>query len=98
MHPAKVTGTVVATNKTESLVGLKLLLLQPTDWEGNPKDDYIVAADAVGAGVGEFVFYVEAREAAVAFDVVPPIDAGVIGIIDGVNIDYLLYKGGKGRS
>jgi microcompartment protein CcmK/EutM len=92
MHPAKIMGRVVATKKEPSLDGIKLLLLQPTDWDGNPLDDYLIAADAVGAGDSEFVFYVESREAAVAFEPVPPIDASVCGIIDGVFLDRDLYN------
>jgi ethanolamine utilization protein EutN len=91
MHPARIMGRVVATKKEPSLEGVKLLLLRPTDWDGNPQDDYLVAADAVGAGDSEFVFYVESREAAVVFNAVPPIDASVCGIIDGVFLDRNLY-------
>ncbi len=85
MLPAKVIGRVVATKKVESLTGIKLILLQPTDWEGNPEGDYLVAADSVSAGYDEFVFYVEARDAAVAFPIAPPVDATIAGIIDGVH-------------
>ena len=91
MHPAKVIGHVVASQKDESLLGVRLLLIQPTDWEGNPIDDYVVAADSVGAGFDEMVFFVESREAAVAFPAIPPIDAGVVAIIDGVNLDPDYY-------
>ncbi|MFP4498810.1 MAG: EutN/CcmL family microcompartment protein, partial [Vulcanimicrobiota bacterium] len=45
MHPARVTGRVVATSKYKHLEGVKLLMLQPTDWEGTPDGDYLVAAD-----------------------------------------------------
>jgi ethanolamine utilization protein EutN len=94
MHPARIIGTVVATRKYESLEGLKLLILQPTDWEGNPRDDYIIAVDAVGAGDDEFIFYVESMEAALAFETRPVVDASVVGIIDGIQLDYDLYNGG----
>ena len=66
--------------------GKKLLLLQPTDWRKQPQGDPLVAVDAVGAGAGEFVFYVSAREAAMAFEDLPPVDAAVLGIIDGVQL------------
>lgn len=92
MHPAKVIGRVVATEKYPDLKGVKLILIRPTDWEGNPTGDYIVAADAASAGCEEFVFYVESREAAVAFDQVPPIDASIVGIIDGLTLDDRYYK------
>ncbi len=91
MHPGIVMGKVVATKKYPPLKGVKLLLVRPTDWEKNPVGDYIVAADAVGAGEGEFIFYVESREAAVAFEGVPPIDASIVGIIDGVYLDRNFY-------
>ncbi len=86
MLPGKVIGRVVATKKVESLKGIKLLVIQPTDWHGNPQGDYIVAADAVSAGYKEFVFYVQSRDAAIAFPVVPPVDATVVGIIDGTQV------------
>lgn len=91
MHPAKILGRVVATQKHKSLEGVKLILIQPTDWEGSPMDDYHVAADAVSAGSEEFVFFVESREAAVAFEQIPPIDASIVGIIDGVQLDKEFY-------
>ena len=61
-----------------------MLLIQPLSWDGlKPVGDPLVAVDAVGAGAGEKVFYVAAREAAVAFDDLPAIDAAVMGIIEG---------------
>lgn len=91
MYPGIIIGRVVATEKTSSLSGKKLLLLQPTDWKRNPSGEPLVAVDTVGSGAGEFVFFVKAREAAVAcggtgLHDTPPIDAAVLGIIDGVDI------------
>jgi microcompartment protein CcmK/EutM len=45
--------------------------------------DPIVAADAVGAGASEKVFWVASREAAVAFKDLPPVDAAIVGIVEG---------------
>jgi len=45
--------------------------------------DPVVAADACGSGASEFVYWVASREAAVAFEDLPPIDAAVIGIVEG---------------
>jgi len=95
MYPAKVIGRVVATRKYKTVEGIKLLLIQPTDWKGNFKGDPIVAADSVGAGAGEFVFYVKAREACFQWlkgdkqvlEEMPPFDATIMGIIDGVEIE-----------
>ena len=48
----------------EKLVGLKLLLVQPIDAAGKASQvGSLVAADAVGAGVGEEIFFVRGREA-----------------------------------
>ncbi len=87
MSTGKIIGRVVASRKCSTVEGARLLLLQPTDWHGKPSGDPLVAVDAVGTGAeGEFVFYVGAREAAVAIDTLPPIDAAIVGIIDGVTM------------
>ena len=95
MLAGKVIGRVVATAKWKTIEGIKLLLIQPTDWKGKPAGDPFVAADSVGAGSGEFVFYVKSREACFAWlkgdkqvlGEMPPFDATVMGIIDGVVLD-----------
>jgi ethanolamine utilization protein EutN len=80
---ARVTGEVVSTMKDASLVGLKLLVLQPLSASGEPSGRTLVALDSVGAGVGENVFFVRGREAAFPFyPGEPPADAAVIGIVD----------------
>jgi ethanolamine utilization protein EutN len=80
---ARVIGDVVATRKDEGLSGLKLLLLQPVDPERQPVGRTLVAADAAGAGTGEYVFFVRGREAAFPFyPVEAPVDAAVVGIVD----------------
>ena len=96
MYAGKVIGRVVCSTKYETLEGKKLLLVQPMTWDQKLKGDPIVAVDAVGAGGTEFVFYVCAREAAVAFDDVPPIDATSLGFIDGVNLqDWTMRPAGR---
>ncbi len=96
MYAGKVIGRVVCSSKYETLEGKKLLLVQPMTWDQQPKGGPIVAVDAVGAGGTEFVFYVCAREAAMAFDDVPPIDATILGIIDGVNLqDWTMRPAGR---
>lgn len=57
MQIARVCGTVVSTQKLEKMRGLKLLVLQLVDAEGELLPDYEVAADLVGAGVGEWVLF-----------------------------------------
>ena len=76
-------GDVVVTCKDETLMGLKLLVVQPLTPERQPAGRTLVAADAVGAGVGEIVFFVRGKEASFPFyPVEPPVDAGIVGIVD----------------
>jgi len=83
MQLARVTGSVVSTLKDKNLDSLKLLLVQPIDPERKDVGRPVVALDAVGAGVGEFVFFVRGREAAFPFyPGEPPTDACVVGIVD----------------
>jgi microcompartment protein CcmK/EutM len=83
MQLARVIGDVVVTRKEASLVGLKLLVLQPLTPEREPTGRTLVAVDAVGAGIGEEVFFVRGKEAAFPFyPAEPPVDAGIVGIID----------------
>jgi ethanolamine utilization protein EutN len=83
MHLARVIGDVIATRKDENLVGLKLLIVQPLTPERQPTGRAIVAADAIGAGVGEEVFFVRGKEASFPFfPVEAPVDAGIVGIVD----------------
>ena len=63
MHLARVIGDVVATRKDDNLTGHKLLLLQPITPDRTPVGRPLVAVDAVGAGVGEDVFFVRGKEA-----------------------------------
>jgi microcompartment protein CcmK/EutM len=83
MHLARVIGDVVMTRKDENLVGITLLILQPLTPERQPAGRPIVAVDSVGAGVGEEVFFVRGKEASFPFHPAqPPVDAGIVGIVD----------------
>lgn len=83
MQLATVIGDVVVTRKDDNLHGRTLLILQPINADGQPAGRTLVAVDAVGAGVGETVFFVRGKEASFPFlpDEVPA-DAGVVGIVD----------------
>lgn len=85
MDLARVVGRVVCTVKDDSLRGVKLLLVQPVDADGEAHGDTLVALDAIGAGAGETVFFVTGREASFAFlpDHVPA-DASIVAIVDSV--------------
>jgi len=83
MQLARVIGDVVSTIKDAGLNSHKLLILQPVTPDREPTGRTLVAVDAVGAGVGEHVFFVRGREAAFPFlPDEPPTDACVVGIVD----------------
>ena len=83
MQLARVIGSVVSTVKDANLGGHKLLMLQPIAPNRTAVGRTVVALDAVGAGVGEHVFFVRGREATFPFlPGEPPADACVVGIVD----------------
>jgi len=94
MQIAKVRGTVVSTHKEPSLTGVKFLLVQLIDEQGNLLPQYEVAADSVGAGVDEWVLVSRGSAARQnPGSETRPLDAMVVGIIDTVNLDnQLLYS------
>ena len=82
---AQVLGTVVSTRKDAALLSLKLLLAREVDQALAPTGNYVVAADAVGAGEGEIVLIAQgssARMTEVSRD--KPVDAVICGIVDAV--------------
>jgi len=86
MYLGIVTGTVVAERKASGLEGKKLLLVQPVDEHRQPNGDVQAAVDTVQAGVGDLVYLVGSREAALALDPsFVPVDAAIVGIVDGVD-------------
>lgn len=87
MFLAKVVGNVVATKKNETLTGYKLMVIEPVDASLSVSGSQQVAADYVGAGVGEYVLIgggssvrVEPSKSLVT------IDLAIIGIVDTVVI------------
>ncbi len=93
---AQVVGTLVATQKEQSLEGLKFLLLRNVDMDGKTSGGFVVAADAVQAGVGEMVLYASGSSArqTVMTDK-RPCDAVVMAIVDNWEVDgEIRYKKG----
>jgi microcompartment protein CcmK/EutM len=83
MQLARVIGDVVVTRKNESLAGITLLVVQPLTPERTAVGRPLVAADTMGAGVGEEVFFVRGKEASFPFlPLEVPTDAGIVGIVD----------------
>ncbi|MBI1349347.1 ethanolamine utilization protein EutN [bacterium] len=93
MFLAKVTGSVVATQKVEAMVGQKLLMVEPL--RVNEKDQTglvgtgrtFIAVDTVGCGEGEVVMIVQGSSARFTPQTKPlPIDCAIIGIVDSVHL------------
>ena len=62
---------------------MTLLIVQPLTPQREPVGKPLVVADAMGAGVGEEVFFVRGKEASFPFHPAePPVDAGIVGITD----------------
>lgn len=82
----KVIGNVWATRKDQKLTGVKLLIVRSVDLDYREKEAFLVAADAVGAGVGEIVLYCtgsSARQTEITQD--RPVDAVIMAIVDKVD-------------
>ncbi len=94
MQIGRVIGNIWATRKEQKLAGLKLLIIQPINIIDESGDKSpIVAADIIGAGIGETVIFVggsSARGAAGSLDI--PVDATVVGIVDDQEIDHTLIE------
>jgi microcompartment protein CcmK/EutM len=86
---AKVVGTVVSSHKVPKIEGISFLLLEkidPVSMKG--KNDFVVAMDSVGAGIGEVVFYVSGSSA--RFTPVTegkPTDCAITAIVDFIEND-----------
>jgi len=94
---AKVIGTVVSSQKEPRIEGLKFLLLQQVDLEGKASGGFVVAADAVSAGVGEYVLYATGSSARQTTSTDgKPCDAVVMAIVDNWEVQGE-YKYKKGR-
>ena len=84
----RVVGTLVATRKEESLGSLKFLVLKQLNIEGQETGGYRVAADAVGAGLGEVVLYATgsaARQTKMTHQ--RPCDGVIMAIVDILEVD-----------
>jgi microcompartment protein CcmK/EutM len=79
----KVVGTLVATRKDEKLEGFRFLVVKRLDVENRETGDYVIAADAVQAGVGDVVMYATGSSArqTVLTDK-KPCDAVLMAIVD----------------
>jgi ethanolamine utilization protein EutN len=94
MFIAKVTGSVVSTQKLGTLTGHKLLTVEPLRVDPTDRGKLIglgrtfVCVDTMGAGQGEMVLIVQGSSARLTPETEKlPIDAAIIGIIDSVHVE-----------
>jgi ethanolamine utilization protein EutN len=100
MFIARVTGSVVSTQKAESMIGQKLLIVEPFRLDEKSRSQLVttgrtfIAVDTLGAGIDDFVLVVQGSSARLTPETSKlPIDAAVIGIIDSVSIEkQSIYK------
>lgn len=86
MQLARVIGNVVATIKNESLEGRKFLIVQNLNENLQVVGKPLIALDAIGAGVGELVFWCRGKEASFPFKRDnTPTDCTIVGIVDSDN-------------
>jgi ethanolamine utilization protein EutN len=94
MFLARVTGTVIATQKVASMTGHKLLTVEPLRVEPRERNRLVgtgrsfVVVDTVGAGLDEMVLIVQGSSARMTPETEKlPVDAVIIGIVDSVNVE-----------
>jgi ethanolamine utilization protein EutN len=84
----KIVGDIWSTKKTDKIHALRLLFVEPLGKDMTPAGDVLIAADEIGAGVGEMVIVTQGAPAMQAFDRegLIPIDAVVVGIVDSLHM------------
>ena len=88
MQLGKVVGTVVSTKKDDKLEGLKMLIVKQMDVSGKLSDNFVVAIDSVGAGIGEVVLTAAGSSARLTKQTEgKPVDAIVMAIVDILDIE-----------
>ena len=88
MKLGRVVGTVVSTQKDEKIEGLRLYVVRDLSMGLSDKDSFVIAADTVGAGVGEVVLYASGSSARQTRGTEGrPIDASIMAIVDQLDVD-----------
>ena len=93
MFVAQVTGALVATQKVDTMVGHKLLLVEPYRLDPKSRASLVgtgrtfVAVDTLGSGIGEYVLVTQGSSARQTPETKTlPIDAVIVGIVDQVHV------------
>jgi len=96
MFIAKVTGSVISTQKVDNMVGHKLLVVEPYRLEAKDRQSLVttgrtfVAVDMLGSGVGDFVLITQGSSARLTPETKTlPIDCVVVGIVDRAHIESI---------
>jgi microcompartment protein CcmK/EutM len=94
MKLGRIVGTVVATHKEQTIVGLRLYVVRDLSLSMEEKPSFVIAADAVGAGLGEVVLYASGSSARqTAATASRPVDACVMAIVDQIDVNgRLMYN------
>lgn len=96
MFLGKVAGSVWSTKKTDNLKNLRFLIIHPINLKKAPLTDVVIAADILGAGVGETVICAYGHAARQAILPQNPnelsIEAAVVGIVDRMDVDESLLE------
>ena len=94
MFVAKVTGSLVSTQKVDTMVGYKLLIVEPYRLEPKQRKSLattgrtFVAVDTLGAGEGDYVLITQGSSARLTAETKSmPIDCVIVGIVDQVHVD-----------
>ena len=88
MFLGRVVGKAVLTVKDPSLEGGRMLVVEPCDRHGKVAGKLLVAIDTVQAGPGDLVYLVKGREACIPWvNQFSPLDAAIVGIVDGMAVD-----------
>jgi len=94
MFVAKVVGSMVATQKIDSMTGQKLMIIEPFRLESEKRKTLattgrtLVAVDTLGAGVGEFVLVTQGSSARMTDQTKDkPVDAIIVGIVDQMHVE-----------
>ena len=95
MFIAKVTGSLVATQKVEAVVGYKLLVVEPYRLDAESRERLVstgrtfIAIDTIGSGEGDYVLITQGSSARLTPETKNmPIDTVIVGIVDTVHVDH----------
>ena len=88
MTLCKVTGTIVSTQKNQTLKEYKLLIVQPINLNGALIGRDVLAIDTVDAGVGDKVLIIQegagAQQALKRKDI--PVHTVIVAVVDGFDV------------